>query len=67
MPDPVDYLPQGYGQVAYDGYFGACGGKSLISGATLPQWHEQDKAIRDAWDAAAAAVIGYVSRVPGAR
>lgn len=60
-------LPTGYGQVAYRGYFEASGGASLISGQPLPQWHEQSQAIREAWDAAAAAVVEYVDRIPGAR
>lgn len=60
----MDELPTGYGQVAYQGYFDASGGKSLISGAALPQWHEQSQEIRDAWDASAAAVIAYVDRIP---
>lgn len=60
-------LPEKYGQVAYLAYKDASDGKSLISGAPLPQWHEQRQEIRDAWDAAADAVIAYVSRVPGAR
>lgn len=62
---PLDALPQGYGQVAYDAYLNASNGKSLISGAPLPQWFEQAPEIRDAWDAAAAAVIKYISRISG--
>ena len=45
-----------YGQVAYEGYFAACDGKSLISGAPLPKWEDQAVAIQNAWGAAAAAV-----------
>lgn len=63
MEDPLG-LPTGYGQVAYHGYFEASGGASLISGAPLPQWHEQSEEIRAAWDAAAAAVVEYIDRIP---
>lgn len=65
MGDTPD-LPTGYGQVAYHGYFEASNGKSLISGAALPQWHEQSQEIRTAWDAAANAVIEYRKRAFGA-
>jgi hypothetical protein len=44
------------GQIAYEGYYESCGGKSLISGAQLPQFHEQREDIRNAWEAAANAV-----------
>jgi len=44
------------GEVAYSGYYVACGGKSLISGAELPAWDEQAEEIRAAWQAAADAV-----------
>lgn len=63
--DDVPDLPTGYGQVAYHGYFEASNGRSLISGALLPRWDEQSTEIREAWDAAAAAVIEYWKRIPG--
>lgn len=44
------------GETNYAGYWAACGGKSLISGAPLPAWADQSEAIRAAWDAAADAV-----------
>lgn len=44
------------GEVAYNGYFLACGGKSLISGAALPGWSDQSPEIREAWRMAARAV-----------
>ena len=44
------------GETAYSGYFVACGGKSLISGADLPSWDEQSEEIRAAWAASADAV-----------
>ncbi len=49
------------GKAAYDGYFGACGGKSLISGAPLPKWEDQSDEIKAAWMAAAEAVQRIVS------
>lgn len=45
-----------YGQVAYEAYCAAGGGKSLVSGAPLPAWDEQDERIRVAWNRAGAAV-----------
>lgn len=45
------------GQVAYEAYFAASDGKSLISGAPLPGWDDQADPIKDAWQAAAEAVI----------
>ncbi len=43
------------GQVAYEGYFASCDGKS-IPGEELPSWYDQDPAIREHWRAAADAV-----------
>jgi hypothetical protein len=45
------------GFAAYEGYMAACGGRSLISGQTLPNWEDQDVRIREAWDAAATEVL----------
>ena len=64
MSEPIE-LPTGYGQVAYDAYAASSGGMSLVSGATLPAWAEVGPDIRMAWDAAAAAVVEYVDRIPG--
>ena len=44
------------GQIAYEAYFKYSQGKSLISGASLPQWDKQDDIVRAAWEAAAEAV-----------
>jgi hypothetical protein len=55
-------LPTGYGQVAYEGYRVHSGGKSLVSGAPIPEWHELGEEIRAAWDASAKAVIDYIDR-----
>lgn len=49
-----------YGQVAYQAYCAASDGKSLISGAPLPQWHEQDERIRIAWNLAGSKVCDVV-------
>ena len=45
------------GQIAYDGYFKKCEGRSLISGVPLPAWADQSEPIRAAWECAAAAVL----------
>lgn len=50
------------GQIAYDGYFAKCEGKSLISGAPLPTWGGQAAKIQEAWEAAADAVTQEVSK-----
>jgi len=49
------------GRIAYEGYAKASGHRSLISGQMLPLWPEQAAEIREAWDAAAAAVAAHVS------
>lgn len=46
------------GQIAYEGYCKASDGKSLISGAILPEWDELTPEIKGAWEAAAEAVYG---------
>lgn len=45
-----------YGETAYESYCEETGGKSLVTGAELPYWHDLPKKIQDAWEAAAAAV-----------
>ena len=45
-----------FGQIAYEAYFAHSGGKSLISGASLPTWDAQSPEIQAAWQAAAKAV-----------
>lgn len=46
-----------FGQMAYEAYFRASEGKSLISGAPLPTWEQQDPRIQSAWETAAGAVV----------
>jgi hypothetical protein len=48
-----------FGKVAYEGYFKACEGKSLISGTPLPMWEGQVKEIQNAWREAGANVLRY--------
>ena len=45
-----------WGKVAYEAYFAASDGKSLISGSPLPAWEDQQTCIQAAWNAAAQAV-----------
>lgn len=47
----------GYGEVAYAAYCAQTDGRSAVTGEPLPAWDEQRQEIRDAWDAAAAAVV----------
>lgn len=49
------------GQVAYEGYCAVSDGKSLVSGESLPTWGEQAPEIREAWRAAADAVLMFTS------
>lgn len=58
----VPLLPKGFnvidlGQIAYEGYCESSGNRSLISGAELPKWDDLKPEIREAWNAAARAVI----------
>jgi hypothetical protein len=49
-----------YGQLAYEAYFAASDGKSLVSGAQLPAWAEQDEPIQAAWNHGGTAVADDV-------
>lgn len=53
-------------QVAYEAYRDFADGKSLVSGAVLPAWHNLGPEIRQAWRAAADAVTARVE-VPSGR
>lgn len=44
------------GQIAYDAYKTATGGRSLVSGDPLPEFAQLPAPIRAAWEAAAEAV-----------
>jgi hypothetical protein len=44
------------GQVAYEAYCDSTGGKSAVTGASLPAWADQSVPILRAWRAAALAV-----------
>jgi hypothetical protein len=46
-----------FGKIAYDAYCKSTGGKSLISGDILPAFENLKQSIRDAWEAAANAVV----------
>lgn len=45
-----------FGRFAYEAYCEFSGGKSLVSGAALPEWDAQAPEIRGAWIAAAARI-----------
>lgn len=49
------------GQIAYEGYAANSDWKSLASGADLPQWADTKPEIREAWEAAAAAVKAEIT------
>lgn len=46
-----------WGQIAYEAYCVQAGNRSLATGAKLPPWGEQNDEIKDAWEAAAKAVL----------
>lgn len=48
-----------YGEIAYNAYCESRGWKS-VRGEPLPHWKQQDQSLRDAWIAAARAVIKSV-------
>lgn len=48
--------PKSLGQIAYEAYCADTCWKSIISGASLPTWAEQNPRIQQAWEAAASAV-----------
>ena len=48
-----------YGKIAYEAYCLSSEGRSLISGAALPKWENLRDDIRNAWEAAAMAVLNH--------
>lgn len=45
------------GRIAYEAYKQHSRGKSLVSGANLPEWEDQAKEIKAAWNNAASAAV----------
>jgi hypothetical protein len=45
------------GQVGYEAYAKKAGWYSLITSSPLPEWAAVDQDVKDAWEAAAAAVL----------
>ena len=45
-----------WGEIAYESYRDASGGKSLVSGAPIPAWTDMSPEIQSAWEASAQAV-----------
>jgi hypothetical protein len=45
------------GKTAYEAYRKHSDGKSLVTGKPIPEWDELHGAIKDAWNAAARAVL----------
>lgn len=56
-PPPVTVLSAG--QAAYEAYRFIAGGKSLVSGATLPAYEQLPATIQLAWDGAARSAIDW--------
>ncbi|MCL4851804.1 MAG: hypothetical protein KJZ78_10530 [Bryobacteraceae bacterium] len=49
-------------QIAYEAYFERAGGKSLATGQSLPYWDALPVEIKEAWEAAATAVVKSVGQ-----
>jgi len=49
-----------YGRIAYEAYRTFSDGKSLVSGQVLPVWDILPSKLKEAWEAAAQAVIDEV-------
>lgn len=47
------------GKVAYEAYLEVSGGRSLVTGVTLPTWEDQYHDVRNAWDYVADAVVRW--------
>ncbi|MBL8290785.1 MAG: hypothetical protein JNN08_03050 [Bryobacterales bacterium] len=47
-------------QIAYEAYFEKAGGKSLATGQPLTGWNGLSPEIKEAWEAAATAVVKAV-------
>lgn len=52
---------KGAGQIAYEAYTAHSEGRSLVSGAPLPEWSGLAEDIRAAWNAAGFAVLARVN------
>ena len=51
------------GEVAYNAY-GDARGWVVVGGGPMPRWDEQSPELRDAWDAAAQAVVNAIDTGP---
>lgn len=52
-----------FGQIAYQAYYDASSGKSLITGEPLPRWDQVDERIQAAWNWAGMAVIDNIAQL----
>lgn len=52
-----EQLRDGFGRLAYDAYCRKAKGVSLVSGDRLPPWDDLPRNVKDAWLAAASAVL----------
>ena len=59
-----DTMNMEYAEIAYEAYRKHSNGVSLISGATIPEFVRLPDAIKDAWQAAARAVIDKFDAEP---
>lgn len=47
------------GEAAYEGYRKVSGGKSIVTGAAIPEWDGLDDRIKTCWQAAADAAVTH--------
>jgi hypothetical protein len=62
IPCPPVVPDKTLGQTAYEAYIGFSGGKSLVTGDTLPSWEGQTPQRQSAWEISAHAVAARVVR-----
>lgn len=54
MADEAQHSP---GRTAFEAYAERAGGRSLVTGQDIPPWDNTRQEVRDAWEAAAEAVL----------
>lgn len=61
---PVTINGRELAEYAYEGYRSETGGKSAVTGAFIPPWHETTDAVRNAWRAATLRLIQVIGYPP---
>jgi hypothetical protein len=61
VQEAQDHQDERLAKVAYSGYCGSTGGRSVIYGDVLPDWEHLAEPVQKAWRAAAEAVVTALS------